>query len=70
MNIGKQMYDFCEHMFPYCRSITGDGVRKTLHDLQVVVPEIELYEVPSGTQAFDWTVPREWRIRDAWIKNS
>lgn len=57
-------------MFPYCRSITGDGVRQTLNALREVVPEITVHEVPSGTQAFDWTVPKEWRIRDAWIKNS
>ena len=70
MTIGKEMYDLCAKLFPYCRSITGDGVRKTLHDLKAVVPEMTLHEVPSGTQVFDWTVPKEWRIRDAWIKNS
>ncbi len=64
------MYDLCAKLFPYCRSITGDGVRKTLHDLKAVVPEMTLHEVPSGTRVFDWTVPKEWRIRDAWIKNS
>lgn len=64
------MYDLCAKLFPYCRSITGDGVRQTLHDLKAVVPEMTLHEVPSGTQVFDWTVPKEWRIRDAWIKNS
>lgn len=70
MTIGKEMYDLCAKLFPYCRSITGDGVRKTLHDLKAVVPEMTLHEVPSGTRVFDWTVPKEWRIRDAWIKNS
>ena len=64
------MYDLCAKLFPYCRSITGDGVRKTLHDLKAVVPEMTLHEVTSGTRVFDWTVPKEWRIRDAWIKNS
>ena len=64
------MYTLCNKMFPYCRSITGDGVRETLKALQEVIPEIAVYEVPSGTKAFDWTVPKEWRIRDAWIKNS
>lgn len=64
------MYALCGKMFPYCRSITGDGVRATLKALQEVVPEITVHEVSSGTKAFDWTVPKEWRIRDAWIKNS
>lgn len=69
-SVGQRMYDLCVKMFPYCRSITGDGVRKTIRDLQEVLPEINVYEVPSGTQVFDWTVPKEWNIRDAWIKNS
>ena len=68
--IGQEMYALCKKMFPYCRSITGDGVRETLEALREVIPEIAVHEVPSGTKAFDWTVPKEWRIRDAWIKNS
>ncbi|SFW50488.1 DUF4910 domain-containing protein [Selenomonas ruminantium] len=68
--VGQEMYALCGKMFPYCRSITGDGVRATLKALQEVVPEITVHEVSSGTKAFDWTVPKEWRIRDAWIKNS
>lgn len=64
------MYDLCGRMFPICRSITGDGVKETLRLMREVVPEIALYEVPTGTQVFDWTVPKEWRIRDAWVKNS
>lgn len=64
------MYDLCGKMFPICRSITGDGVRETMAILQEIVPEIVLHEIPSGTQAFDWSVPKEWRIRDAWVKNS
>lgn len=70
MSLGRDMYKLCDKMFPYCRSITGDGVRQTLNALREVVPEITVHEVPSGTKAFDWTVPKEWRIRDAWIKNS
>lgn len=70
MSVGQEMYDLCGRMFPICRSITGDGVRDTLSILRQVVPEIALHEVPTGTQVFDWTVPKEWRIRDAWVKNS
>ncbi|WP_234985353.1 DUF4910 domain-containing protein [Anaerovibrio lipolyticus] len=70
MLIGQEIYNLCSKMFPYCRSITGDGVRQTLQSLREIVPEITVHEIPSGTNAFDWTVPKEWRIRDAWIKNS
>ncbi len=64
------MYQLCEKMFPICRSITGDGFRATLAVLRGVVPDIIVHEVPSGTKVFDWTVPKEWRIKDGWIKNS
>lgn len=70
MSVDKEMYDLCTKMFPICRSITGNGVRETLKILKEVVPEITLHEVPTGTKVFDWTVPKEWNIRDAWIKDS
>ena len=70
MRTGDEMYALCTELFPICRSITGDGVRQTLQILRSIVPKMTLYEVPSGTQVFDWTVPKEWNIRDAWIKNS
>ena len=63
------MYALAERLFPICRSITGNGLRETLRILQQEIP-LTLYEVPSGTQAFDWVVPREWNIRNAYIKNS
>lgn len=71
---GKSMYDFCNKIFPYCRSITGAGVRKTLVDLKEYIeqdggPELKFYEVPTGTEVFDWTVPREWVIREAYIED-
>ena len=56
-------------LYPICRSITGDGFRETLARLKKEIP-LEVHEVPSGTQVFDWTVPREWNIRDAYVKNS
>lgn len=70
MSIGKEMYALCDRLFPICRSITGNGVRETLRVLQNFCPAMTLHEVPTGTQVFDWTVPKEWNIRDAWIKNS
>ncbi|MGH8726796.1 MAG: DUF4910 domain-containing protein [Burkholderiales bacterium] len=66
--LGRQMYGLVETLYPICRSITGNGVRKTLSLLQNQIP-IEMHEVPTGTQVFDWTVPKEWNIRDAYIKN-
>lgn len=68
MSAGEEMYRFIAEAYPLCRSITGDGVRRTLAMIRDRIP-LEIYEVPSGTPAFDWTVPREWNIRDAWIKD-
>jgi aminopeptidase-like protein len=56
------MYDFVADLFPLCRSITGNGVRETLRRVAKHVP-LDVHEVPTGTQVFDWTVPREWNIR-------
>lgn len=69
-SMGQQMYDLAGKLFPICRSITGNGVRQTLRILQEVIPELTVHEVPSGTQVFDWTVPREWNIRGGYIENS
>ena len=69
MDIGNRIYSLCAKLFPICRSITGNGVRETLRILQEIVPEMTIHEVSSGTKVFDWTVPKEWNIRDAWIKN-
>lgn len=66
--IGVQMYELAQTLYPICRSITGDGVRETFKILQQHIP-LSIFEVPSGTKVFDWTVPKEWNIREAWIKN-
>jgi aminopeptidase-like protein len=67
--IGQEMYELIARLYPICRSITGDGVRETLRILQEHIP-LEIREVPSGTQVFDWTVPKEWNITDAYIKTA
>ena len=64
------MYELLKKIFPICRSITGNGVRETLAILKQECPLLKIYEIPSGTKVFDWTVPKEWNIKDGWIKNS
>ncbi len=66
---GTEMYEFIKRIFPICRSITGNGVRQTLKIMQEYAPDIKVYEVPSGTQVFDWMVPSEWNIEDAYVEN-
>jgi len=66
--IGEEIFSLASSIFPICRSITGNGVRDTLRCLCEHV-DISVNEVPSGTDAFDWSVPQEWNIRDAYIKD-
>jgi len=66
--IGEDLYQLINKLFPICRSITGNGVRQSLEIMQEYLP-IRVNEVPSGTTVFDWTIPKEWNINDAWIKN-
>jgi len=65
----EAMHELVRRLFPICRSITGDGVRETLRIIGEQIP-LTVHEVPSGAKAFDWTVPKEWNIRDAYIKDS
>jgi aminopeptidase-like protein len=65
---GTELHEFVSDLFPICRSITGDGLRETLRRIGDRVP-LELREVPTNTQVFDWTIPREWNIRDAYVKD-
>lgn len=67
--IGQKMYQLMTRLYPICRSITGDGFRASVGLLQQHIP-LEIHEVPSGTPVFDWTVPKEWNIRDAYVKNA
>jgi aminopeptidase-like protein len=66
---GEEMYEFIAALYPICRSITGNGVRITLEQIKRYFPLI-VHEVPSGTSVFDWTIPKEWNITDAYIKNA
>ncbi|KYH34814.1 hypothetical protein CLTEP_12790 [Clostridium tepidiprofundi DSM 19306] len=66
---GSKMYDLMKELYPICRSITGDGVRQTLKIISKHI-QLSIHEVPTGTKVFDWTVPKEWNIRDAYVKNS
>lgn len=68
-NIGQEMHQLVSRLYPICRSITGDGVRATLNIIKEYIP-LEIHEVPTGKEVFDWNVPKEWNIKDAYIKNS
>jgi aminopeptidase-like protein len=67
--IGEDIYSLAAEIYPICRSLTGEGVRRTLRHLARHI-DLCVREIPTGTQVFDWNVPREWNIRDAYIKNS
>jgi len=68
-SVGQAMYQLIADLYPICRSITGEGFRQSLAIIQREIP-LEIYKVPTGTQVFDWTVPKEWNIRDAYVKNA
>ncbi len=69
IDAGNDLYSLIKRLYPICRSITGDGVRESLQIIQEHIP-ITINEVASGTQVFDWTIPEEWNIKDAYIKNA
>jgi aminopeptidase-like protein len=64
--VGAELHDLIAELYPFPRSLTGDGVRKTLAIIGRDLP-LHVVETPSGTDVFDWVVPREWNVRDAWI---
>lgn len=65
--IGEEIYSLAKKLWPINRSITGDGVRATLEIISEILPSLKVIEVPSGTAVFDWIVPREWKVDDAYI---
>jgi aminopeptidase-like protein len=66
---GGQMHALAARLYPTCRSITGEGVRTTMDVLREYIP-LQIREVPTGTPVLDWTVPKEWNIRDAFVANA
>jgi aminopeptidase-like protein len=67
--VGRSAHELVAELYPICRSITGDGVRRTLDIIGKRLP-LRRHEVPTGTPVFDWTVPREWNISDAWVADA
>ncbi|WP_286740664.1 DUF4910 domain-containing protein, partial [Psychrobacter sp. UBA3068] len=68
-DLGVDMHNLCTKLFPICRSITGDGFRKSLNIIKtdLDLQKLEAFEVPTGTKCFDWEVPKEWNIQDAYV---
>ena len=64
---GKTLYKWATDLFPICRSLSGNGVRETLAFIKELVPQLQVHQINSGTEVFDWKVPQEWNIRDAYI---
>ena len=67
MTIGKEIHGFARQLWPLNRSLTGEGVRETLRQISIHLSSLVVHSVPSGTQVFDWNVPKEWLVREAYI---
>jgi len=67
--LAQEMSGLMSRLYPICRSITGNGLRETLAIIKNYIP-LTVNEIPTGTKVFDWTVPKEWNINDAYVKNS
>ena len=69
-NVGNEIYSWIEDLFPICRSISGEGLRETVSYFKNLLPNISINSVKSGTKVFDWVVPDEWNIKEAFIENA
>jgi aminopeptidase-like protein len=69
VTVGVEMHRLVSEMFPLCRSITGLGLRRSLAIIARELPAVQLHEVATGTRVFDWTIPQEWSIREAWLED-
>jgi len=67
-SIGNKIYNLAKKLWPLNRSLTGDGVRDSLQIIKKIIPELKIHEVPSGKKVFDWNIPKEWNVKEAWIK--
>lgn len=67
LGIGNEIYELSKLLFPLNRSITGNGVRQTLEAIRRILPDLNVYEVPTGTEVNDWIIPDEWNVKEAWI---
>jgi aminopeptidase-like protein len=67
---GKKMYSWAQDLYPICRSLTGPGVRETLSYLKKLIPGLAIHEIRSGSKVFDWQVPFEWEVKDAYVEDS
>lgn len=65
--VGHEIYDFATKIKDFPRSITGKGARQTLQTIKSLIPNLDIVEVPSGTLAFDWEVPMEWEVHEAYV---
>lgn len=69
LEVGRQMYRWAKDLFPIHRSLTGEGVRTTLHYLKDLMPGLTIHEASSGLEVFDWKVPEEWSLDEAYIED-
>lgn len=69
VEVGRQAHNLAKKLWPINRSITGSGVRETLIELRSHLPDLKFFEVPTGTKVFDWVVPQEWSVNDAWLND-
>ena len=65
--IGNEIHNFARELWPLNRSLTGEGVRETLKKIKEHLPNLKIHSIPSGTQVFDWTIPKEWKVNSAYI---